>query len=385
MIRDGHLSQLELLLLLWFVLGSKIFLTVTRIIISMAYNSTPIALALGTSAALGIVYVIYKLSVRFPGETLISISESILGRLLGKVVSLGFAAFLIVITSLRLREFSETISAVVLPTTPISVITLTYTLLFIYAAWLGIEAIGRSSLLLLPFVVIPAVAISLMALQWADLKRALPLIDVPLLDLAKASAYSTSLFGEVTLLALFAPYVRRHRDVLAGGVYGVLLANFIITSAVVLTVVIFTARNTLHMQFPTYLLASIVTLGTFVQRVEALYVFVWFFSAVITLSVLFHATCLAIAQILDLKEYKRLIGSLAVIAYTIAFFPSNIITAFDADFRSIGAMSETAILALPLGLLIIASLLGKRGKSAAKSITNGQKGSEGADDADVAP
>jgi hypothetical protein len=162
-------------------------------------------------------------------------------------------------------------------------------------------------------------------------------------------------------LGIIAPYLRKSKDIWVGAITGISLSALVMCSLVIFSIGIFTVIGASRLTFPTYAIATLVTFGEFFQRIESLFVFVWFFSASISLTVLFHMTCLSTAQVLELPEYKPLIWPISVIVFVFSFLPSNIVQVFHLDFTSLGRVYGGGILLLPVGLYIW-SIIFKKGR-----------------------
>ena len=68
------------------------------------------------------VYIAYELHKLYPKQTVIQLSEQILGRFMGKIISLFILSFYIIDTGQIIRGYSEFIVSSFLFNTPISVI-----------------------------------------------------------------------------------------------------------------------------------------------------------------------------------------------------------------------------------------------------------------------
>ena len=103
------------------------------------------------------VYIAYELHKLYPKQTVIQFSEQIMGRFVGKMISLFILSFYILGTGQMVRGYSEFIVSSFLINTPISVIMASMVLLCAFAVQGGIEVLGRLAQLFAPFFIVPIV------------------------------------------------------------------------------------------------------------------------------------------------------------------------------------------------------------------------------------
>ena len=71
-------------------------------------------------------FAIYRLALRFPGQTLIEQGESILGPFFGRVTGICYLGFSMVFLSILTRDMINQVGAFFLDRTPLTVIVLTF-------------------------------------------------------------------------------------------------------------------------------------------------------------------------------------------------------------------------------------------------------------------
>ena len=258
---------------------------------------------------------IYFLIRKFPGQNIIEIARVISGPLLGTVIGMAFFLFFLTITSLFLRQFVESFILSILPRTPISVITACFLILLIYGCLLGIETLSRVAWFFGPYLLLGLMIILLFSLSQADLQHLAPILGTGPLPLLKSSIINTSLFSEILLFGLIAPLITKKEKIIGTGVYGLLISIVINTVIVMIVVLVFNYESAAKLIFPALQLARLISLEEFVQRVEAVFVFLWFFVAAIQLGGLFYGSVISFAQTFRIRDYRPLSIPLAVLIF----------------------------------------------------------------------
>ncbi len=354
-----HIGHREALTLLIIVISGKIFLSFPR---DMALLGEAagwfIVLLSGILSMIGFLF-IYFLVRKFPGQNIIEIARVIGGPIIGGAIGTIFFLFFLTITSLFLRQFVESFILSILPRTPISVITSCLLVLVIYGCLLGIETISRVAWFFGPYLLLGLVIIVSFSLSHADIQHLAPVLGTGPLKLLKASGQNISLFSEILLFGLIAPLIANKSKILGVGIYSIVIAMLINMVTVAIVVLVFNYIAASELIFPVFQLARLISLEEFIQRVEAVFVFLWFFTAAIQLLGLFYGTVTSFAQAFRIRDYRPLSIPIAVLVFTISLIPTSMTQAVIVNDFQIGKYYSVIAFGVPL-LLWLTSLIIKK-------------------------
>jgi spore germination protein KB len=168
--------------------------------------------------------VIATLIRRYPGKNIVEVSEYVGGPVLGTIASLGYFAFFFATTALLIREFSETVSAALLPRTPLSVIMAVFIISTLLAVYLGIEAITRAALVGMPLIIGTLIILNILLLPQSNFDAIFPLFGPGIRKLIYDGVIHSGIAGEVIFLSVIAGQLDKGEKVKAMGL--VSLAGF---------------------------------------------------------------------------------------------------------------------------------------------------------------
>lgn len=360
MIADGHISPSEAAILLLFSITAKVFLAFPRIIARQAGTAGLVSVLLGGTIMMTAVLFFSLLARRFPQKNMVDIAKFLLGPYLGALFVLPLNLYFLFDTSIVLREFSETIATAVLPRTPLSVIVFLFVVLMAYSAYGGIEGIGRTAIVMRTFIVVFMAAIILLSYPRIVLGRLLPIFGDGLPSIIKSLPVSLSSYSEVIFLGLILPYIRPTRNVLKAGLMGIMSSALILSLFCAISWATFSEPLTAYLAFPFLDLTRLISFGHFLQRADVFFIFLWYFTAALKLSIGFYAFLLSLAEFLQLKGFRPLIFISAILTYAVSFLFPNLITSFWIDQMFLTRYTFVLSLTLPLVLWIIALFIGKK-------------------------
>ncbi len=309
---DGR--QLMILVTLY-TIGDSILL-LPSIVTASAKQDAWIATLLGVAIGPFIMVILYE-SIRkyYPELTLIEYSEKILGKYLGKFVSILFLLFFFVTSATYLREIGDFVTTAFLPNTPIEAIFLLFLLVIVMSARLGIETIARSAEIYFPIVFILLAILVLLLLPSIEFNNLQPMLEEGVRPIIKASIPVFVLpFMEPVAILMILPFVSDKAVIKKQLFKGTFLAGAVILISVLLTILVMGADLTERHLYPTFELAKNIAI-TDVMRIEALLAFIWIITIFFRLSIFFYVTSLGLAQLLDLKDYRHLLFPIGMILF----------------------------------------------------------------------
>lgn len=321
----------EALTLLVITISAKIFLSFPRNMALLGDAAGWIIVSLSGILSLLGYFFISSLLRKYPGKNIIQIAQQVSGGFAGKLIGTAFFLFFLAVTSLYLRQFAESFILAILPRTPISVLTIFFLVLLIYATLLGIETLSRVAWLLGPYLLAALIIILIFCLPQATSNYLTPILGPGTTRLLKYSVLNLSIFSEIILLGMIAPLIRDRDRINRIGLISLIASIALTTGITVLVITVFNYAGAQKMIFPVFQLTRLISYGEFIQREEAVFVFLWFFWAGIQLAGLFYGAVTSFAQTFRIKNYRPLTLPVAVLSFTISLIPSSMTDAVELN------------------------------------------------------
>lgn len=355
---EDKIGYREALTLLTIILSAKTFLSFPRNVALRGDAAGWIIVLLSGILSLVSYFFLSALLRKYPGKNIIQISEQVGGGIFGKLIGALLFFFFLAITSMYLRQFAESFILAILPRTPISVITIFFLVLLVYTTLLGIETLSRVAWLLGPYLLVALIIILLFAIPQTSFGFLVPVLGPGPIPLLKYSLEHLSIYAEIILLGMIAPLIREREKTKQIGFYSLVAAVIICTGVTILTTMVFNYVEFKKMIFPVFQLTRLIAYGNFIQRVEAVFVFLWFFWAGIQLGGLFYGTVTSFAETFRIKNYRPLTLPIAVLVFAISFIPASMTEAVELNDYTVSPFHisfyySTAAFGIPLLLWLI--------------------------------
>lgn len=303
-------------------------LALPRSLTSTTGTSGWISIIIGALIGFLISNMIANIALHYPDMGFTHICETACGKKIGKIISFTFFIYTSFILSIGMRQFATTITIPFLNEMRIEVIVIVSFLLIMYAVNKGIGTIARFAFISFPVVFVSFILIVLFSKSAVDMGRVLPIMGKGILPIINSGIEAASFFGEIIILLAILKYFPKKKLIRKAINYGIIIAAFIMIVMVMACISIFGTSWVEHFSFPIVELAKLVGIGEFFERVEILFITLWFNTAVLKLSILYYVSVICLNDFLKFKNYRKMIFPYAVFSIWLTLLPENMVESF---------------------------------------------------------
>ncbi|OCT13473.1 hypothetical protein A8709_17870 [Paenibacillus pectinilyticus] len=344
------------------VIGDSILILPTSIAKNAkqdSWLSMLLAILLGIAAA----WTYAVLAKRLQRRSLFIVIREKLGIWIGSMFALLFLfEFYMCIIGL-LSEMSQFMTAQLMPETPVNAIIVVFSIVMIFAYHYGIEAFSRMSELLFPVFMMLFIFLTVFLLPQVDMANLRPIAAMGISPILKGTLSAFAIgFTEMYIMLMLVSHVEGTTSLTKPIITGFVVGGSLLFIIVLLCVLVLGPNLMQTKYYPTFVLGQKITIGKFIERVEAIIAFLWFISVFYKTTILFYSFTSGIAQLLQLKESRMLTIPIAMLTLigTIAVTPN--ITVYNDIISSYIWFDISFGFLLPLLLLLLLMLVNKRKK-----------------------
>ena len=266
---------------------------------------------------------IYLLWKRFPHQSLIEYSQTILGKA-GKLIGILYILYFLHALSLFSCQWCSFLTTVIMPETPVLFILVFLLPFCAYAVIKGIEVISRLAEFFAPLVFVGVIIVFLLLSKDVDLNVFTPFMEQSFLSILIGALVISARTSEILVLAMVFPYLNVKKAKLVFISSYLMLAFFWIIGTVTVLATLGLDLTRIQ-QFAYYTAIQIVNVGDFIQRIEAIHISFWILSGFIRITLYYYITVIGLSQVFSLKSYKPLVIPTAAIVVPLSLvLQSNI-------------------------------------------------------------
>ncbi|AJS58882.1 GerAB/ArcD/ProY family transporter [Paenibacillus sp. IHBB 10380] len=316
-----------------------------------AWISSLIGLAVG----LLVVYIFSMVGKLYPHLTLVQSIQEIFGKWFGTFVSLMFLFYTFLSVVAHTRETGDFVTSVMMQETPTQAIQILFVCIVIMAVRLGLEVIGRTGEIFLPWIIFFFLILVILLSPQAEFEKLQPILENGIKPVFHGSLSCIAFpFMELVVFLMIFPYVNQPQQIRKGFLQGALLGGIVLIIIITVSILVLGADHTARSMYPTYSLARRVTVGRFFERVEAILALMWTLTIFMKVSLFFYTFNLGLAQLLKLKEYRMLTLPVGLLLIVLTPVISPSITYYNKVLSKYWPYFDlTFALLLPLLLLVV--------------------------------
>ncbi|NEW08532.1 endospore germination permease [Paenibacillus sp. SYP-B3998] len=312
------------ILVIYFIIGDMLLFLPSNLS-NTAHQDAWISALIGLAIGVAIAWYVYWYSQRFPGLTLVEIHNLVLGRWFGGGVTLVYVVIFFNNSIVQIREIGDFVSTQMMTETPMRVICLLFTFLYIIALRSGLENIARFAETFFPMFALMLALLMVSSLPESHLANLTPVLENGFKPLAEGVLFYISFpFCEMFVFWMIFPNVNQNKHFRRDYVIAALIGGATIFSVLMISLLVLGPYLTSHQMYSTYTLAKKISIGHFIERIEAILAITWILSTFMRSIIYGYAFIRGIEQMFHLKDYRTLTVPLGVVAfgYAMLIYPN---------------------------------------------------------------
>lgn len=304
-------------------LGASV-IVIASVIAQISKQDAWISSLVASIFGMGVMWMYWFLGSKYPNMTFIEIIQKIFGKYIGVIISIIIVFFYLYISCHVPWYIGNFLATEAMTETPQYITKSLFVLAVVIALLYGIEAIARSSEVLLYFASILIFLAMILVVPNAKIQNLQPVMEGGIAPILKAALFLSCLvtFPLITLMMIYPINVKNIKETKKCFFKGYLFSSFINFITIFMTVLVLGSNMTAKLQYPTYILLKQINVGDILTRLEFLIAAVWIATEFIINILLFYAGVIGLSRLLGLKDYRKIVipaGFLMLIVSGIIF------------------------------------------------------------------
>lgn len=269
---------------------------------------------------------LYYIARQYPGNDFPEITMRLLGKIFGRIVLVPLTVFFITYAGLGLRAFTQVVRVFLLDRTPTFAVILLMCIVVVFTINKGIFTICNMTDILFPVFLTALIIFMLFSVKNADISRMEPILHDNTAGLLKSIMPAVRSFAGYGVIAYILRYMSTMKKTFKWFTLGMSLSFFLITAAVIITLLNFGPEEIKTMVYPFLALSKTVELpNTLVERLEGFIVIIWIPISFITVTIFTFMSVRNVAEIFRITpENMKIVTYLFLpILLFIAMYASN--------------------------------------------------------------
>lgn len=255
---------------------------------------------------------------------LLGVLFNLTGNVGGRLITLAMFVAIFSSTTLNSRNYSDIVVTMYYPET--SVLLLLVVLILgasFYIAHRGLEAIGRTALLVVPIVLLTSVVLIFGVADQLNFLYLFPAAGSGAGELLKGSLAYSAFYGDIILVGILYSHVRTHAAFRKAALWGLWVPAVKMAVFLAVFVMMFDYPAVQNIAFPYHHLTRMAKLGSLTNHVEAIFLALWFIGAALHFGIYLYLSAYLLGKAISYRNFEKLILPLAGTAVVLGMIPDN--------------------------------------------------------------
>ena len=212
---------------------------------------------------------------KFPGRDILDISEFLGGRALKVTIGFVYMALVILLTTMVIKNLSETLKIIYFKTSPILYIVLFFIVSSIICSRYPIKVLAKANLIITPIIFLSVIIILLSSIKNFMPQRIFPILGYGIDRTFFSGLSNIFSFSGILYLLFLPPLLDKPEKLKRMSVVAVTISAIYLFLSV--TCLLLSLSFTLNSDesFSLYVLTRSLEYGRFIQRVDAVFILIW--------------------------------------------------------------------------------------------------------------
>lgn len=318
MFANGAINKFQFcLLVINFTIGSALLLIPSAVVTHSKHDAW-ISMILAMLVGSIIIFILGTLASKYPDKTIIQITETLLGKYVGKFVGLLYAWFYLHLAALVIRNLTDFLKVFMIDT-PIEVFNIMIGILMFFAIKYGLEVIARSNEIYTIMAFIGVFFTFLLVIPLMDIDNIKPILAHGIKPVLSGSLPAIGFpYAELVVFLMIIPAVNNKRHLKKIFILGGILGGIVLFFSIIGSILVLGEAATSISVYPTYNMARLINVGDFLTRVEAFISLSFFIIVFVKIIIAFYASILAVTQVFNMEDFRPLTIPYIIISLTLS-------------------------------------------------------------------
>lgn len=306
--------------------------------------------------------ILSKLMERFPGCDLVSVYKKVFGNLIGSILSLLVSVIFFLTSVWLIREFTEAVKVYVYRVTPPSLIMIFLILAIIVLLYGGLETISRTTALFIIPVLFGVFVIFVLNYPLFKTYNLFPILGYGMGRNLTFSIKNISFFGASLSLAVFLSSLQGNKFFKKCGLVGITIPGLFVATGYFVYTMVFPYTVAPENTIPVFNLTRAIEFGTFLQRFDPIFLFVWSISSIIAAAIYAYTFLSLYCKVFKINDHRPLVLPLGILLFCTGILITSLSTLSFVLVPPLRNFGGIVYFGLPLLALLVAMIRGQKGE-----------------------
>lgn len=318
------LQKVEAISVILIVMINKLILNIPYYIVDLVGSGSIINLLYIGIIDFIVLLIIIRLFKNFESADILDISEYLGGKALKNLISILCIALFFLVAFITLIDFSNVLHTIYFSNFPMVYILFFFIFGVLIANLIGLKGISRTICFIIPFAILSVIITFFTSFENLDIKDLTPFFGKSYKETFVIGLSNCFAMYILVIYYFLKPLLKDVKEFKKISVTSYLISFILLILTIIPMLTLFNTSSNSEPINSLFLLSRQIELGRFLQRVDALFIFLWIFAIFSYLSFIIFMINRIIKKIVPVSNEKMLSYSTCSILFGISLIPINI-------------------------------------------------------------
>lgn len=319
-----RIGKFEAIILLITLVANNIIFNIPTILLNNTGTGAWINVLYLSFLSIIFIIIVYTLFKSFRNNDILDVSEYLGGKFLKFIVAILYFIYFITFSALALRYFANSLNIIYFNSTPIISLILLFLIPVIISNKVGLKAISGVTRIFFPFTFFGIVILFFAASKDFVWQRLFPILGFGTKSIFFNGLGNLFAFNVILYLFLLKPMLKEEKSFKSVSIISVIICAIYLLLSVLSLLMSFPFITETDEMFSLYLLTRLVSFGSFFQRIDAVFIFLWILIFLSFLSFNFYCIIQMFKKVFHTTASSEICYSLSAILVSLALFFKDI-------------------------------------------------------------
>lgn len=318
------LEKIEAIAIILIVMINKLILNIPYYIVELVGSGAIINLFYIGLIDFVFLLIIIKLFKNFENSDILDISEFLGGKKLKNLIGFLSISLFFLVAFITLIDFSNVLHTIYFSNFPMVYILFFFIFGTLVSNLIGFKGISRTTCFIVPFAIISVIITFITSFENLDIKDLTPIIGKSYKDTFILGLSNCFAMYILVLYYFLKPLLKNIQEFKKISILSFIISFILLLLTIIPMLTLFNTSSNSEPINSLFLLSRQIELGRFLQRVDALFIFLWIFAIFSYLSFIIFMINRIISKLVPISNEKMLSYSTCAILFGISLIPINI-------------------------------------------------------------
>lgn len=318
------LQKLEAITIILIVMINKLILNIPYYIVDLVGSGAIVNLLYVGIIDFVLLLIIIKLFNNFESSDILDISEFLGGKRVKNLIGFLCIGIFFLVAFITLIDFSNVLHTIYFSNFPMVYILFFFVFGVLIANLIGLKGISRTISFIVPFAILSVIITFFTSFENLDIKDLTPILGKSYEDTFISGLSNCFAMYILVIYYFLKPLLKDVKEFKKISIISYILSFILLMLTIIPMLTLFNTSSNSEPINSLFLLSRQIELGRFLQRVDALFIFLWIFAIFAYLSFIIFMINRIIKKIFPVSNEKMLSYSTCGLLFAIALIPVNI-------------------------------------------------------------